>query len=361
MSLLRLVFGLRTIYFSQTVIQILYQYFIAIGVLWIITANTNMPMYVLVPAYVLTGYGLLRTTLRTFLVRKYLKQYPESLFVMPAAEMQATSISAELDTIDQLKPIAAYGDARLFLATFDFYRQTKRGQYLAKQAYYTVLEVQLIRRLPHVLFDSKATKKRQFKSLYLKTQRISVQGPFDDVFDTYVPQTYTIDTLSFISPEVMEVLVQASMYDIEIIGNKVYLYAPLLSKEEFESLLTKGNTIARELNDNIDTYRDDRLEGSERATDVTFFARALLRSPLKYLTAAGGLALMIAAVITAAVVLPAYRGDILWNQVTIVLYCIFVVDIVKAISILRSNKKALKNYEVLYQTDRGKPTKNSII
>ncbi len=114
-------------------------------------------------------------------------------------------------------------NSRLYYAIFNFYTQTKYGDYLSKQIYYTVFETQLIRQLPHILLDSKSAKKRQFKYIYLKSQKISVQGHFDDYFDTYAPQTYHIDSLSFITPEVMELLIDAKDCDIEIVNDRLIL------------------------------------------------------------------------------------------------------------------------------------------
>ncbi len=283
MRFLRFVFGATKIYSRRTLLHTLVlcvEIFIIIFIASAFLPSTiNLPSYTYPLICIVVGWVLLRSTFRTLLARKYLKQYPESLFIVPSTEIVNSSAEAELGGVDHLKPVASYGDANIYLATFDFFQTTKYGKYLAKQAYYTVLAVQLIRQLPHVLFDSKTAKTSQFKKLYLNTQKINVQGIFDDVFDTYVPQNYAIDSLSFISPEVMEVLLDASVYDIEIIDNKVLLYAPLLDKDEFDDLLSKGKKIAKQLNDNIDTYRDDRLNGNESKTSTTLFARSLLKSP----------------------------------------------------------------------------------
>jgi hypothetical protein len=357
MKFLRRALYLQTIYFKQTPLQIGIFYVVMISILGLVpaAAQQNLPRHALVPLYIIGGYALLRTIIRTLLVNNYLKQYPKSMLVIPPSEVAGASINVELDKVDQLEPIATYKNARVFTATFDFYRQTKYGDYLAKQAYYTVLEVQLKRQLPHILFDSRTAKNRQFKSMYLQTQKLSVQGSFDEVFDTYAPQTYTIDTLSFITPEVMETLIEARRYDIEIINDKVLLYAPLLDKDDLATFAAKGQKIADQLNDNIDTYRDDRLRGDERKTKVTVFSRTLLRSPVKHLMLASLFGLAIIALVVGAIMAPPEdRQGILLNQISALIYSVFIVNAWKAGKILRTNKKALKRYRTLYHTDRDK-------
>jgi hypothetical protein len=358
MKLLRWAFNLRTIYFKQTPLQIGYFYLLAIGVLWLVPAavQQNLPTYTLVPLYIIVGYALLRTILRTVLVDSYLRQYPKSMLVIPPSEVADSSINIELNKVDQLEPIATYSNACVFTATFNFYRQTKYGDYLAKQAYYTVLEVPLKRQLPHILFDSRTAKNRQFKNMYLQAQKLSVQGSFDEIFDSYAPETYTIDTLSFVTPEVMEALIEASRYDVEIINDKVLLYAPLLDKDDLATFAAKGQKIADQLNDNIDTYRDDRLRGDERKTKVTAFSRSLLRSPINQLMLAGLFGLATTVLVGGAIMAPPEnRQGILVNQISALIYYFFVVNAWKAGRILRTNKKALERYRTLYHTDRGKP------
>jgi hypothetical protein len=364
MRLLRFVFNLRAIYFKQTPLQILLLCVYAALILWLAGLlgkdYSGLPVQTLILAYIIVAYALMRTILRTLFVNKYLRQYPESVLTIPPADVSSASINLELDDVDNLKLLTAHNNEKAFLATFDFYQKTKFGDYLAKQAYYTVLEIPLQRKLPHILFDSKTAKKRQFRNIYLQAQRVSIQGTFDDVFDTYVPQTYNIDTLSFITPEVMETLVEAREYDIEIIDDRVLLYGPLLGKEDTEAFAAKGREIARQLNDNIDTYHDDRLKGEERKTNVTLFARSLLRSPRKYLIAACLTALVIfGGCLTAMAARPENRDDILFNQISVFIFFFFIVNAWRAVKIIRTNKKALEGYRILYQTDRGKPIKNS--
>jgi hypothetical protein len=362
MYFVRLFFCLKNIYFKQTAIDILYLYFVIGALLWLVVAAginiEKIPVFVFPIIIWVYFYLLMRSTLRAWIVRQYIQQYPESLISLSPGEIGHSSANLELNKFDHLTPISTFGKTNLFIATFDFYRQTKYGDFLAKQAYYTILELPLNRNLPHILFDSKSAKRRQFSSLYLKAQKLSVQGTFDQIFDTYVPQTYNIDSLSFVTPEVMEVLVNAKMYDIEIIDDRVLLYGPLLDEADLQPLIDRGKAIAKHLNDNIDTYRDDRLTGDARVKDVTPFARSLLQSPEKSILIALITGALIVDIVYFSIKLfPDNRKDVLLNQISIIIYLLFISHVWKAIKIVRKNKKTEDRFRILYHTNRGKPIK----
>jgi hypothetical protein len=362
MRFIRLFFCLKHIYFKQTIIDVLYFYLVvgALLGLALMAASTieNTPTFAVPLVVFIYSYLFMRSAFRVVIVDNYIRQYPKSLISLSPGEIGHSSANLELNNFDHLTPISNFGKANLFIATFDFYRRTKYGDYVAKQAYYTVLELPLDRKLPHIVFDSKSAKRRQFGSLYLKVQKLSVQGTFDQIFDTYVPQTYSIDSLSFITPEVMEVLVSARSYDIEIINDRVLLYAPLMDEKDLKSFAKKGMAIAKHLNDNIDTYRDDRLKGEARAKDVTPFARSLLKSPEKSIIVMliSG-ALIIDIIYFALKLFPDGREGVLLNQISLIIYFTFIANAWKVVKISRENKKAIERYRVMYHTDRGKPIK----
>lgn len=367
MKLLRQLFLLQTVYSKQMPSQII-KLGLLLFIFWFCLldfmqthAPGNAP-FILIVYSLAALYIMVRAILQTIIANRYIQAYENSVLlirVKPPYEVSQSSVNAELKKIDKLTPIAAYKNARLFLATFDFYKGARQSKFLEKHDYYLVLEVQLKRYLPHILFDSKLAKKRQFKSMYLQTQRISVQGPFDDVFDTYVPQTYHIDTLSFITPEVMEALLAARAYDIEIINDKLLLYAPLLDKKEMKVFATKGRALAAHINDNIDTYRDDRLTGAERKTIVTPFARTLLKSPLIYLLLTGLFATLTALIITCALVYIDEGGlSILTFDYSLYVYALLIGNGVIALKIIRENKRIIKKYQEDYTT---KPVKSTVM
>ncbi|MBL8158872.1 hypothetical protein JNJ66_00230 [Candidatus Saccharibacteria bacterium] len=354
MQLIRTLFGLRSIYVKQTVERMLYIYvLVAVGVCLLvdIAVDNNLPYTTIYGLVAIAAYALLRSILRTFIVNRYVRRYSASLLSVPAATGTAsTSIDIELNEVDRIHPIATFGDARVILAAFDFYGKSKDHEYLARQAFYVVCELPLRRVLPHIVFDSKRAKRSQFKYLYLRSQRFSVQGAFDDIFDTYVPDGYHIDSLSFVTPEVMQAMVEASRYDIEIINDKLLLYAPLIDEREIEGFAAHARAIAQHLNDNIDTYRDDRLTGKARKTSVTLFARTLLRNPLKFFVAAGGFGLVALTIIIIALVeYPEGAFDLIFNQLTLVIYIGLFANLMQALSIRRENEKLQASYRVILQ------------
>ncbi|MBP7807051.1 hypothetical protein KA047_01000 [Candidatus Saccharibacteria bacterium] len=126
--------------------------------------------------------------------------------------------------------------------------------------FYSVMSTDLGRVLPNVFFDSLVARGRQFRLQFANTQRHSLEGDFDKHFATYFPESYTIDSMSFISPEVMWALRDASDYDIEIINDRLYLYGPLWSLPEQLAEMEKHILeIKAQIIKNVKTYRDERL------------------------------------------------------------------------------------------------------
>ena len=52
---------------------------------------------------------------------------------------------------------------RVYLAVWNHYGRSRYGRQLVAQSYYTIFEVRLRRELPHVLFDSRQARRRQFR------------------------------------------------------------------------------------------------------------------------------------------------------------------------------------------------------
>jgi len=144
--------------------------------------------------------------------------------------------------------------------SYGIYKQTKYGDYKASVIYYTVMSAQLPRVLPNVFFDSKKARGRQFKTVFKGSQKHSLEGDFDEYFTTYFGEDYKIDSLSFITPEVMVALQEASDYDVEIINNQVMLYGPMFAAElQIPDMSNKLMAVKNKLMNNIVTYRDERL------------------------------------------------------------------------------------------------------
>jgi len=184
----------------------------------------------------------------------------------------------ELGSIDELNdtegqtvnhlligPDWKYGDL-----SFRTHLLSGAGKHTGTTVYYSVMSTQLSRDLPNIIFDSKKARGRQFRLQFAKKQVHRLEGDFNTFFATYFPHGYTIDSMSFISPEVMWAMRNAADYDIEIYGDRLFLYGSVYDPErQIPDMAAKLLAIKKELADNINTYRDDRLpytEGRQRVS-----------------------------------------------------------------------------------------------
>ena len=130
-----------------------------------------------------------------------------------------------------------------------------------QEIWYATMSIKLPRKLPNVIFDSTEHQKKQFRIVFDNKQLISLEGNFNKYFATYFGFGYTIDDLSFITPEVMLALIEASKYDIEIIHNRLLLFGALSSDPaaQITDMAAKLSVINDKLLHNILTYRDERV------------------------------------------------------------------------------------------------------
>jgi len=162
---------------------------------------------------------------------------------------------------------------------FSKYQKKKYGEYKSETYYFSIGAFQLPRKLPNVMFDSHSTGGREFDLLFDSRQRHSLEGDFDKYFTTYFHQDYTIDSLSFITPEVMQALIVARDYDVEISGDILYLYNEIENMpDQLHDFEAKGDQIRKVLLNNILTYRDDRIKYSDGRRTVSFLGLKLRRS-----------------------------------------------------------------------------------
>lgn len=154
--------------------------------------------------------------------------------------------------------------------SYCIYQQTKYGEYRAAYIYYSILVTKLPRVLPNVFFDSKSQGGRQYKAKFYKDQRQSLEGDFDTYFDTYFAEGYTIDSMSFITPDVMQALEDANEYDIEIMGDRLLMYGPVyVDANEVTDGTTKLQAILKTLQVTAQAYDDQRLPGIAGKQTVT--------------------------------------------------------------------------------------------
>lgn len=178
--------------------------------------------------------------------------------------------------------------------SYDIFKKTKYGEYRAITVYYSVISTKLPRSLPRIFFDSFKARKRQFRLTFSGKQLHSFEGDFDKHFATYFPYNYHIDNLSFLTPEVLWALRAADDYDIEIVGDQLYLYGDLRDPAtQIPEMAAKLTEIKQKLLHNIVTYRDERLPYEQGRQSVAGIGTVLWRNMTKdYVVAALGLVLL---------------------------------------------------------------------
>lgn len=338
------IFRLNTVYVRKTFMSLLTDGLLITLVLVTISQFLHEYWPVIIPIFAVVAYLILRSIIRTILVKRRTKLIPRiagtrgglsSLIALSAAE-------DEFKTINRSNLLAEGPEWRLYEIEVDFYRRTKYGRYLHKQVFYTIFEIKLRRQVPNIIFDSKTAKGQQFRYLYAKSQRLSLEGDFDAYFQAYAPQHYKIDMLSFISPEVMHALIQARSYDIELVSDRLLLYGPILfSMEDLTRMQVTGQHLAHEINDNLDTYADSYLSGTQRYTTTTTYARQLLESPFKLVIGLCICVVLIGLIVYGGITIS--RG-FFWNEISALIYALTIGFIYGIIQIQRTNARAEKKF-----------------
>ena len=225
---------------------------------------------------------------------------------------------------------------------------------LKSRGFYTVFEAKLPRVVPHLIFDSHQAKGQQFERLFLQSQRLpGLAVGFDEYFKGYSPQGYQLDTLSFITPEVIEALTALKAYDIEFVANSLFCYAPLLPQAELADFRKKARQLWAKVNHNLANYKDDRLTGLARHNDVTRFASSLLKNPWRW----RGLIILTGSVSLLIVSLTVYydNREILLHQSSTVCLFTFIASLIHALLVRRANKRKEANFNSFLR-HTNKPT-----
>lgn len=260
--------------------------------------ETSWAFKLTLPIFSLFMLIFLLFSAREFARARYIKKifksrpYKQQPITPAGAAIEHSAIKEELSILDRVDMIKATDSWQIYDAIFAAYTRTKWGRYKSREIYYTVFEGKLPRPTPHLLFDSKLAKKQQFKYAYAQSQRMSLDGTFDEFFVTYGPKYYGIDILSFITPEIIEMLIAMKKYDVELIDKKLLCYAPLLPPRKLEEFATRCENLQSHLGRNLATYKDDWLSRAERDGAVSNFGRKLLKNPwqlLPYALISGGL------------------------------------------------------------------------
>lgn len=286
--LLRRLFLLQSLYSIKSKFALLVDYGLVGLILYLLISGVAIDYRIGAVLVGLYSYMLMREFLKHYIVHVRLRKQKSLEPVQLAdARFMLTAAMYQYKESFESRPLRRFEGGQIYDTVFDYYRKTKSGRYKSKQFFYTMYEGTLMRPVPHILFDNKRAKGQQFKYLFLRKQRLSLEGDFDRYFATYAPDHYQIDTLSFITPEVMETLKTADKWDVELVGDRVFIYAPLIDLTDLPVLEATGRRIQAAINDNLDNYADSYVVGPERRTITHPYARQLLKSPMKPLIMLG--------------------------------------------------------------------------
>lgn len=125
--------------------------------------------------------------------------------------------------------------------------------------------------LPNMVLDAKGSNFLGITNLpdvYHSSQKLRLEGDFNDYFDLYAPKEYERDALYVFTPDVMQAMIEGGRkYDMEIIDDELYMYSPApiaLNKEDsLRQILSAVATIASELRDQTRRYSDERVEPAQ--------------------------------------------------------------------------------------------------
>lgn len=302
------------------------------------------PIYIIISVGM---YGLYRIT-HEILVRRNLKKRQKILLqrcseldmstgqIKPPLSLQYISEDRKKYKDHQTTNSFVSSDWGYSEYQFSYSNNTKEVASYYVTYYFAIAAFKLPRKLPNIFFDSRKTGGKEFKLLFDATQVHSMESTFDSYFTTYFHDSYRIDSLSIISPEVMEVIMSAQEYDIEIFQDTLYLFSELRDMPlQIDDMQEKGKLIRTKLLNNIVTYRDEQLEYKDGRRTVSLLGLELKRSLTTYYTRFTLSTLMI------VVLVGVYTWSVVANfQVGGLLYwCLFVF----AISTM------VRNYRIIMQ------------
>jgi hypothetical protein len=165
------------------------------------------------------------------------------------------------------------------LASYEFSKEIRgKGGHLYDSCilYSLVGRAQLIKPVPHIFFDSKTSDKK-WRYFFNSKQRYSFEGNFDKFYTSYLVDGHQINSLSFITPEVMEVLITNKSFDYEIVGNEIFAYGALGSVATRISLIESINAVTYSINDNL-THYNESLPPSGSVGKIR-----LVKNPISYI------------------------------------------------------------------------------
>lgn len=175
-------------------------------------------------------------------------------------------------------------------------REVEYGEYQYTDGYgryahvyqYGYIKIKLTRRLPHIMIHSKGNSPNHH---FFSSQKMQLEGDFNDYFNVYVPTGYERDALYILKPDLMASLIDnAKEYDIEIIDDELFIYKYgtwyLATPGVLGDLQSLTERIMKEVNEETVRYVDTRVE-NHTSNIIAEPGQRLKRHNLSWLTVLG--------------------------------------------------------------------------
>ncbi len=161
-----------------------------------------------------------------------------------------------------------------------------------------IMELELPRKLPQMVIDSTIEVGNGNMSTlpidFDASQKIELEGDFHKYFDLYAPDKYGISLLTIVAPDVMEVLLGfAANCDVEIVGNRLYIYWPIppKNKEKYEQIFNTAQEILAKTQTkliaaDIFSTKAQALLATTPSSENVYLARSIFRKYAKWIAIA---------------------------------------------------------------------------
>lgn len=136
-----------------------------------------------------------------------------------------------------------------------------------KTYYYGIAMFQLDKSYPHLFLDGRSNGKNE---AYAGSQKVKLEGDFNDYFDLYIPDGSSAGALTVFSPDVMQTIMNTGQkFDIEIKGNTVWIISTgrAFSLSAIKNLLTCAGALTSELKE-LDRSWQPVLTASGKAYEL---------------------------------------------------------------------------------------------
>lgn len=154
---------------------------------------------------------------------------------------------------------------------------------------YGYIMIQLDRKLPHMILDSKLNNGRFFglsmSNLPISlrdNQRLQLEGDFNEYFTLYVPNSYERDAFYIFTPDLMALFIDESyFFDAEIIDDRLFIYSPhrfdLLDSDLLGRIFRIIETVGQKTVRRSRFYADEKV-GDKNQNTITLSGSKLKKS-----------------------------------------------------------------------------------